>query len=86
MGLTSNGMVSRQIGQKKTTWNCSNGSEKTLPVDDTMKYRSRINHIGWETVSFKKYSAEDCKQRWVSVQGHLRRYRLVNELVEDAVT
>ena len=60
--------------------------KKALPVDDTMKYRSRINHIDWETISFKEYSAEDCKQRWVYVQEHLRRYRLVHELVEDAIT
>jgi len=59
--------------------------KKAVPTDDTMKYESRINHIDWESISFGEYSADECKARWVHVQGHLRRYRLVNELVEDAI-
>jgi len=59
--------------------------KKALPADDTMKYESRINHVDWEAISFGEYSADECKQRWIHVQGHLRRYRLVTELVEDAI-
>ena len=60
--------------------------KKALPIHDTMKYDSRISHMNWEKISFGEYSAEECKQRWERVQENLRRYRLANELVEDAIT
>jgi len=60
--------------------------QKALPADDSMKYESRLNHIDWETVAFDNYSSEDCKKRWHYVQTHLRRYRLLTELVVDAMS
>lgn len=60
--------------------------QKSLPTDDTMKYDSRLNHVIWETVAFGEYSAEDCKTRWLFVQGHLRRYRVLSEMIGDAIS
>ena len=37
-------------------------------------------------VAFGVYSGEDCRKRWHYVQAHLRRYRLLNEMVVDAMS
>ena len=60
--------------------------KKALPADDNMKYDSRFNQLKWEMISFRDYSAGECKQRWFHVQAHLRRYRIADELVVDAMT
>jgi len=59
--------------------------KNALPAGDTMKYKSRMNHINWEAISFKEYSADKCKNRWIHIQGYLRHYRILDELVEEAI-
>ncbi|XP_046635678.1 nucleolar transcription factor 1-like [Daphnia pulicaria] len=57
---------------------------KACPKDDAMKYESRVNHLNWESIKFQDYSAEECKNRWLHVQTHLRNYRILAEVLEDA--
>ena len=35
-------------------------------------------------IKFADYTAEQCKDRWDFIQSHLRHYRLLGELLEDA--
>ncbi|XP_046452884.1 nucleolar transcription factor 1-like isoform X2 [Daphnia pulex] len=57
---------------------------KACPKDDAIKYESRVNHLNWESIKFQDYSAEECKNRWLHVQTHLRNYRILAEVLEDA--
>ncbi|KAI9557323.1 hypothetical protein GHT06_017151 [Daphnia sinensis] len=59
---------------------------KACPKDDVMKYDSRVNHVDWEAIKFGEYSADQCKTRWLDIQAHLRHYRLLSEVLTDAVT
>lgn len=42
------------------------------------------NLIRIQQVEFKNYSPDECKKRWIFVSGHLRHYRLLSEVLEDA--
>lgn len=37
-----------------------------------------------QQVAFKSYDAEQCKARWIFVSGHLRHYRVLSEVLDDA--
>jgi len=63
-----------------------NRIRQALPKDDVMKYDSRVNHLDWDAICFKEYSADDCKNRWLHVQGRIRRFRIIRELIDDAIT
>jgi len=58
---------------------------KSLPKNDTMNYASRVNYIPWEKVQFKDYSADECKKRWLFVLTRLRHYRIMAEVLDEAV-
>ncbi|XP_046440681.1 nucleolar transcription factor 1-like isoform X1 [Daphnia pulex] len=59
---------------------------KACPKEDAMKYESRVNHLNWDSIKFQDYSAEQCKNRWLHVQTHLRHYRILAEVLEDAAS
>ncbi|EFX85008.1 hypothetical protein DAPPUDRAFT_314512 [Daphnia pulex] len=57
---------------------------KACPKEDAMKYDSRVNHLNWDSIKFQDYSAEQCLNRWLYVQIHLRHYRILAEVLDDA--
>ncbi|XP_046643236.1 nucleolar transcription factor 1-like isoform X2 [Daphnia pulicaria] len=59
---------------------------KACPKEDAMKYDSRVNHLNWDFIKFQDYSAEQCKDRWLHVQTHLRHYRILAEVLDDAAS
>ncbi|XP_046457776.1 nucleolar transcription factor 1-like isoform X2 [Daphnia pulex] len=59
---------------------------KACPKEDAMKYDSRVNHLNWDSIKFQDYSAEQCKDRWLHVQTHLRHYRILAEVLDDAAS
>ncbi|KRT81653.1 hypothetical protein AMK59_5477 [Oryctes borbonicus] len=58
--------------------------ESAIPEKDTLAYSTRVEKINWDNIAFKNYTGEECKATWQLVQKRLRRFRLLNELLQDA--
>ncbi|CAL1580792.1 unnamed protein product [Knipowitschia caucasica] len=56
-----------------------------IPDGDTMKYKTTESHFDWTRMSFGRYSATMCKDKWSKVSTEVRKYRTMTELLIDAV-
>lgn len=58
--------------------------ENVLPQKDNLVYKSRCERINWNEVAFEDYSGAQCRIMWEAIQKRLRRFRILQELIEDA--
>ena len=49
--------------------------EDALPKSDHLKFSTGVEKLDWDKVAFKNYSDKECKEKWLEIQGRLRRFR-----------
>ncbi|EFX79157.1 hypothetical protein DAPPUDRAFT_104634 [Daphnia pulex] len=69
---------------KKENFELIKRIRKALKKDDVINYQVRVSKLNWNAIQFKDYSATQCKNRWFYIEGCLRQYRLLAEVLEDA--
>ncbi|KAF5283426.1 hypothetical protein FQA39_LY04802 [Lamprigera yunnana] len=58
--------------------------EQALPENDSLAFQTRVDKLNWDDISFDKYTGDDCKKTWTLIQKRIRRFRVLNELLQDA--
>lgn len=58
--------------------------ELCIPQNDSVPFLKRLDKLEWDTIAFNNYSVEQCKNTWLQIQKKIRRYRLLNEVLQDA--
>uniref|UniRef100_A0A1Y1LT48 HMG box domain-containing protein n=1 Tax=Photinus pyralis TaxID=7054 RepID=A0A1Y1LT48_PHOPY len=58
--------------------------EQSLPKNDVLHYQTRVEKLNWDDISFSNYTGNDCKRVWFIIQKRIRRFRLLNEVLQDA--
>lgn len=58
--------------------------QANIPEKDNLAYGTRAEKLPWPEIAFADYSPEECKKTWYHIQKRIRRFRLLNEVVEDA--
>nr|XP_023013556.1 nucleolar transcription factor 1-A-like [Leptinotarsa decemlineata] len=61
-----------------------NRMELCIPENDYKPFTKMIEELEWDSVAFKNYSVDDCKNTWSFIQKKIRKYRLLREMLVDA--
>uniref|UniRef100_A0A8D2LS82 Upstream binding transcription factor n=1 Tax=Varanus komodoensis TaxID=61221 RepID=A0A8D2LS82_VARKO len=58
--------------------------KNNLPSNDGGKFKTTESHLDWDKVSFKDFSGEMCKMKWIEISNEVRKFRTLTELIMDA--
>lgn len=52
-------------------------------ANDKANFKTRLKQVNWKQIAFKKFSPKDCEDRFNSHLRRVRRYRTLNEIIDD---
>ena len=55
-----------------------------LPNNDNLRFDTRVKRLDWSKIEFDELSGEDCQKCWNNIQGKIRHFRIMEELIQDA--
>ncbi|XP_062994364.1 nucleolar transcription factor 1 isoform X2 [Elgaria multicarinata webbii] len=58
--------------------------KNNLPSNDGGKFKTTESHLDWDKVSFKDFSGDMCKMKWIEISNEVRKFRTLTELIMDA--
>ncbi|XP_077169783.1 nucleolar transcription factor 1 isoform X2 [Paroedura picta] len=58
--------------------------KNNLPTNDGSKFKTTESHLDWDKVSFKDFSGDMCKMKWIEISNEVRKFRTLTELITDA--
>ena len=52
-----------------------NNIDHHLPKSDHLKFTTGVDKFNWDTVAFKGFTGQECREKWLEIQARLRRFR-----------
>lgn len=60
--------------------------KKESSKDERVRFTTRVLKFDWEKVKFKNYTAEECKNRFLTLLKPLRKHRNLNDVCVELET